>query len=193
MKLRITRQCYTTGNNLVEQYHEMGLSYPKFFKMDNLSKLGYLSATKLLKASADQEVDDHTALVFCCSASSLDSDCRFIRTTNEVASPSVFVYTLPNIFMGEIAIAFRLGGENTMYVAPDIESADLESKVRQVFAHTATQQALCGWIDYAPQGAQEALSMLVERTNEEDNFTNNQIIKLIEYGRSYTQTQGRNH
>jgi hypothetical protein len=32
-------------------YHHLGLSYPKFFKMDNLSKLAFLGAELLLKAS----------------------------------------------------------------------------------------------------------------------------------------------
>ncbi|HLW33830.1 MAG TPA: hypothetical protein VKX40_16335, partial [Aequorivita sp.] len=62
-------------------YKFLDTAYPKFFKMDNLSKLAFLAADVLLKAEdlglpSDNETENQNniALVFSNRASSLDTD-----------------------------------------------------------------------------------------------------------------------
>ena len=99
--LRIMKHCYVSGNQMVEQYRELGLQYPKFFKMDNLSKLGYLAASKLCLESNIKEGGEHFALLLARGALSLDIDMDFHKTISDVDNyyprPSLFAYTLPHI------------------------------------------------------------------------------------------------
>jgi len=85
-------------------YRFMNLKYPKFHKMDELCKLGFLASEILLDSNT--EVGEDTALVFSNRASSLDTDRKHQLSIKDrkdfYPSPAVFVYTLPNIIMGEI-------------------------------------------------------------------------------------------
>ena len=106
-----------------DEYRALNASNMKFFKMDNQCKLGYVAAEKLLKG-IDLEYDKtRTALVLTNHAASLDTDLKHQQLLNahEVASPAVFVYTLPNIVSGEICIRHHIQGENTFFVqdSPD--------------------------------------------------------------------------
>jgi hypothetical protein len=107
-------------------YKKEGVSYPKFFKMDGLSKLGFLTAELLLKRrEMDRYRKERVGLVLSNSSSSLDTDLVYTETIRDRAnyfpSPSVFVYTLPNIMNGEICIRHKFRGENTFllfYIRP---------------------------------------------------------------------------
>ena len=102
-------------------YKQMDTNYPKFFKMDDLSKLGFLAADILLKPLAtDSESAQNIALAFSNSASSLETDRKhqdsIIDKENYFPSPAIFVYTLPNICLGEISIKHRLYSENSFFI-----------------------------------------------------------------------------
>jgi hypothetical protein len=62
--------------------------------------------------------EDHsrTALVFANRSSSLDTDFKYQESINSqenyFPSPAVFVYTLPNICVGEISIKHKMQTEN---------------------------------------------------------------------------------
>ena len=87
-------------------YKESGAEYPKFYKMSDMCKLGFLAAEFLLKDLDEVKVadPDQKALVLGCRASSLHADIEYSRTMNDIPSPALFVYTLANIVSGEIAI-----------------------------------------------------------------------------------------
>ncbi len=106
-----------------EEYRSLNAPNMKFFKMDDLSKLGYVAAEKLLQDVDLEDDATRTAIVLANHAASLDTDCRHQQLLNahEMASPAVFVYTLPNIVSGEICIRHHIQGENTFFVqnAPD--------------------------------------------------------------------------
>src|SRR5690606_41170216 len=56
-------------------YKHQKTNYPKFFKMDHLSKLAFLAADILLKnLKLDSEKENNIALVFSNKAASLDTD-----------------------------------------------------------------------------------------------------------------------
>lgn len=56
-----------------EAYKSLELNYPKFHKMDNLSKLAFLASEMILK----DEDHSRTALVFANRSSSLDTDFKY--------------------------------------------------------------------------------------------------------------------
>jgi hypothetical protein len=106
------------------------ISYPKFFKMDNLSKLAFLGAELLLKSELDAATENNTALVFSNKSSSLDTDVKHQNSIsdkeNYYPSPAVFVYTLPNICLGEISIRHQLKSENSFFIFADFNPKFME-------------------------------------------------------------------
>lgn len=126
-------------------YQAWGLNYPKFFKMDLLSKGGILAAEKIFAAHA---ADEQTALVFANAASSLDTDRQFQQTIHPgefFPSPSVFVYTLPNIVMGEICIRHHIYGENTFFISPTLNAERL-CRYTKILLDSGSSQVLGGWM-----------------------------------------------
>ncbi|GAA4323865.1 hypothetical protein GCM10023115_52850 [Pontixanthobacter gangjinensis] len=125
-------------------YKERKLKYPKFFKMDRLSKLGYLGAEILTNGQIE---DENTALFFANSASSLQTDEAYAESMEEFPSPSLFVYTLPNILLGEISIRHRLNSENIFFVFQDFDAGLFVDYVSTLFSQGKTENALCGWVN----------------------------------------------
>ncbi|MCV9387185.1 3-oxoacyl-ACP synthase [Reichenbachiella ulvae] len=131
-------------------YHSLNMSYPKFHKMDNLSKLGVIGV-ELLKQEHDLESyqDDAIALHFQNASASLDTDWVHQQNINEgkAASPANFVYTLPNIVLGEIAIRNKWYGENLFTLADQFDQ-DRWMKTNQVLvAQNKAEAVLGGWVE----------------------------------------------
>lgn len=129
---------------LKEVYKEKDIKYPKFFKMDKLSKLGFLGVEILSNGNIS---DKETALVFANSASSLDTDEIYAATMIEFPSPSVFVYTLPNIMLGEISIRHQLRSENIFLVSKTLDPGLFTDYLNTLFQQGNMENALCGWVD----------------------------------------------
>ena len=129
-------------------YRHMETDYPKFFKMDNLSKLSFLTAELLLK-DGDNE---NTALLFANASSSLDTDVKFNDSIsdkdNYFPSPAVFVYTLPNICLGEISIKHKLYTENSFFIF-DAFNPEFFANYAAVLLNTdKAAKVLCGWVEF---------------------------------------------
>lgn len=140
-------------------YKFLDTTYPKFFKMDNLSKLAFLAADVLLKAEnldvqSENEPENRSniALVFSNRASSLDTD-RKHQTSIENAeeyfpSPAVFVYTLPNICLGEISIKYKLHSENSFFIFERFNPDHLYEYATYLLRFSKGEKVLCGWVDF---------------------------------------------
>lgn len=130
-----------------EAYKSMNLSYPKFHKMDSLSKLAFLSAEMLLK----DEDHSRTALVFANKSSSLDTDFKYQESINSqenyFPSPAVFVYTLPNICVGEISIKHKMQTENAFFVLDEFDEEFLNDYSEQILRSEKADKVLCGWVE----------------------------------------------
>ena len=139
---------------LTELYNQLGMAYPKFFKMDRLSKAGILAAEMVMRAveQSNEELKADWGVVCFNSAASLDDDRTYQETIqdyeNYFPSPSVFVYTLANIVAGEMAIKYKLRGETSFYVSQHFDKERLEKAVADVFAQTKATHLLAGWVDY---------------------------------------------
>ncbi len=149
-------------------FKRLNLGYPKFYKMDPLSKLGFI-ASELIFKHIDLDLYDkkRVGIVLANSSSSLDSDLVHQESINNRShyfpSPSVFVYTLPNIMIGEICIRHQLKGENAFLISEKFESSLLFNFVNELFLNNRVDVCLTGWVDLLKEQF-EALMMFVEPT-----------------------------
>lgn len=147
-------------------YHEKGRADMKFFKMDSLCKLGYLAAGELLDGIEFEP--EEMALVLSDSSSSMDSDLRHLETMasggETAASPSVFVYTLPNVVAGEICIRHKIKGENTFFISREYHPDKLREYASLVLSRNGVRYCIAGWCEYL-KGAYNAVFELLEADN----------------------------
>lgn len=140
-------ESHTFSEFAKEAYKSLELSYPKFHKMDNLSKLAFLSAEMLLK----DEDHSKTALVFANRSSSLDTDSKYQESINSqenyFPSPAVFVYTLPNICVGEISIKHKMQTENAFFVLDEFDEFFLNDYSEHLLQSGKAEKVLCGWVE----------------------------------------------
>ena len=125
-------------------YKDLELNYPKYHKMDSLCKLGILATCVLLK---DQKVDLETALVLSNASSSLDIDRKHQHAMAGIVSPAIFVYTLPNIVLGEISIKYGLQSENAFFIEDKFNSELLTNYSEVLIASKKASSVVCGWIE----------------------------------------------
>lgn len=151
---------------LLGLYKHFGFDYPKFYKMDNLSKLGWLAAEILLqdgflKAYKPEDV----GILFYNKNSSLDTDIKYFETVKTIASPALFVYTLPNIVMGEISIRHQLKGENALFVSDQFEVGFMQQYVEGLFSRGSVQSCICGWLEFFGNNIEAALYLVEKKNN----------------------------
>ena len=133
---------------LIKIYEQLKLSYPKFYKMDNLSKLGLLASEIVMNGRIlIQEYEPGSiAVVISNASSSLDTDVKYLESTRQIASPALFVYTLPNIVMGEICIRHGIKGENGFFIFDKFDPEFICTYVDLVMQQGA-KACLAGWIE----------------------------------------------
>ncbi len=152
-------------------YKKDGSDYRKFFKMDRLSKLGFLTADILLEKGQHKPdlKDEEIAIVISNSQSSLETDARFLETipdkANYFPNPALFVYTLPNLMVGELCIRYRIKGENIFFISQKPDFDFLHGYVTNMLQFTAMKAAITGWVDLDMQLNYEAVLFLVEERN----------------------------
>lgn len=166
---------------LVSAYRQMGINYPKFFKMDNLSKLGLLASENLLLGTALNEkyAPDEISVVFANASSSLDADQKYFDTIKDIASPALFVYTLPNIVIGEICIKNGFKGENAFFVFDKFEAKFLQQYVQTMMLQNTNKACIFGWLELIGNNYEAALFLLEKDAADKTNpFTLENIYKL---------------
>jgi len=153
---------------LLATYQYLQLTYPKFYKMDNLSKLGWLATEFLLKDTfnKDEYQPEETGVLLANTNSSLDDDIKYWDSIKEVASPSLFVYTLPNIVIGEICIRNHFKGEQAFYIQPEFDTQFIAQQVDYLLDKNIMQACICGWVDVFEQDY-KAVLFLVEKKKTE--------------------------
>lgn len=128
-------------------------NYPKFHKMDILSRLGFVASELLLQAEGGEryiECDERGILLFNESSSvcaDLDYNKSIANKDSFFPSPSVFVYTLPNIVTGEIALRNNYHGETSFYILPKKDYAQMSDIIKATMKSTRMKDMICGWIN----------------------------------------------
>lgn len=144
---------------LTSLYKQMIGNYPKFYKMDGLSRLGFVTSEILLNAEKG-ETDKERAIIFFNHSSSIASDRNYKESINDkdnyFPSPSIFVYTLPNIVTGEIAIRNHFHGETSFFILPDKDERLMEEILQASCRDDQSKSFLTGWIDYEDERHFEA-------------------------------------
>ena len=142
---------------LTALYKQIIGNYPKYYKMDGLCRLGFVASELLLKAERDEgsfteDTNKTRAIVFFNRSSSIASDKKYLASIvekdNYFPSPSVFVYTLPNIVTGEIAIRNGYHGETSFYILPHKNELLMQDIIETTFMDEQTTSVLTGWLDY---------------------------------------------
>lgn len=170
----------STGDFFISLYKYLSSDYPKFYKMDNLSKLGFLAAELLLsdRKLSENYSPEETGIVFSNANASLDADMHYMASVKNIPSPALFVYTLPNIVIGEISIRHGFKGENAFFVSEKFEEAFIHFYVSDLFKRSALKSCICGWVECF-QDNFEAVLWLVEKQLRQGSlpFTIDQIHK----------------
>ena len=132
-------------------YERLGVDYRKFYKMDALSKLGFLASELLLKDTDRETPKGDMGIALFNRSSSLEADSRYQKTicdkNNFFPSPSEFVYTLPNIVTGEIAIRNKIYGETAFYVVADLHKDMLYEAIGNMVNFAGMKCVLAGWTE----------------------------------------------
>lgn len=161
----------TTFSDFSKQaYQNFEMNYPKFFKMDNLSKLAFIGAELLLK-NENIESENNIALLFANNSSSLDTDVKYQNSIsdpeNYFPSPAVFVYTLPNICLGEISIRHQLKSENSFFIFETFNPAFMANYAKVLLDSNKADKVLCGWVEYYDEEYKAFLYLVAKEGNLE--------------------------
>ena len=192
-EVRLNNQTMTTiakqeslDKSLAQTYRDLGMEYLKFFKMDNLSKLSMLATECLLKGTELYGAADNedVAVVLSNASSSLVTDINYQHTINDkenyFPSPSLFVYTLPNISIGEICIKHKIYGENIFFVSEKYDAKNVHFYVSELFKCSNTKHCITGWVE-CNENSYEAFFILVEHGGNGEAFTMNKINTLYNF------------
>lgn len=145
---------------LNESYRFLQIDYPKFFKMDLLGKLAFLATELICKTLKNQHLPkDSIGIILGNRSSSLMSDLTHQRSIQDrnahFPSPAVFVYTLPNIMMGELCIRHGFSNENTLFISDEFDPQTLEKYINHLLDEQIIEHCLGGWVEANPE-SQEA-------------------------------------
>ncbi|MBX3105422.1 MAG: hypothetical protein KIS69_06335 [Bacteroidetes bacterium] len=164
-----------TEDMALQLYRFLKIDYPKFHKMDSLSKNGFL-LTEIIKTRVDisRFADDEIAMVFANNHSCSETDVKFEHSylEDKTPSPALFVYTLPNIVTGEISIRNKWYGESSVYILPAFDAGFFENQAEILQAHTKALMA--GWLQLLPET--DAFIYFAEKTAEEP-FSTKKILQ----------------
>jgi hypothetical protein len=159
-------------------FRNLGVSYPKFFKMDGLCKLGLLASEYLLRSDPafGAAGPDNTGIVLSNRAASLETDrVHAASISNPDAyfpSPAVFVYTLPNIMIGEISIRHQITGENACFISNEFDAGHISGYVNYLLDQGLIKACLAGWVELDGPVREAFLYLVVpgQGTGKNSNF-----------------------
>jgi len=176
------------GKFMKSIYKYLKLKHPKFYKMDELSKLGFISTELLLsnensKKCIAKNDPNKVGVVLQNSDSTVDVDSSFYNSiadkNNYHPSPSLFVYTLPNIPIGEICIYNKFRGENALFISEEYNVDLGVNYINSLLDSNKLDTCIGGWIN-ANDKKYEAFLYLVTKvsSNQEiHNHTKDNILK----------------
>ena len=135
---------------LKELYSKYIGNYPKFHKMDLLCQLGFVTI-EILQQIDDCNIDENSSVILFNSSSSIATDKEYMQTISDAEnyfpSPALFVYTLPNIVLSEIAIKNQIKGETAFYILPQKNLSLIDKIVESTLIDDTIKTLVTGWID----------------------------------------------
>lgn len=138
------------GTFIREAFKSRGENNMKFYKMDDLCKLGYVAAAWLLDGIEFGE--EECGMVLSGKYGCLNTDMKHQQIIDKegdaASSPAVFVYTLPNVVAGEISIRHHIKGENTWFWSDDRTMSDLKHYASLMAGASDLRYCIIGHLDF---------------------------------------------
>lgn len=155
------------SHNLNECYELLKMDYPKFFKMDNLSKLVMICCEKLLSVETLHTIDlNSAAIVFTTADGCLETDEKYWASTNNSPSPALFVYTLPNIAVGELSIRYKMKGETATFISENFNVKFQTDYVHLLFQNKKIKACVAGWANFYGGNAEAFFYLALQNQND---------------------------
>lgn len=170
---------------LTELYKTHVGDYSKFYKMDPLCRVGFMASELLLTAEdcRQKQWGESRGVVLFNATSSLADDRNYQATIDDsetaFPSPSLFVYTLPNVLTGEIAIRNHYYGETNFVVLPEFDSNTMSAIIEMTFCDKYLQSLVTGWVDCYDETNYNVLMFIVERDVTGHSTELSQEIKIL--------------
>lgn len=153
-------------------YEKLDINYPKFFKMDALCKLGIAATHVLLKGfKKEQHKPEEVGVVLSNKNGSIEADINYYESSRTFPSPSLFVYTLPNIVIGEISIRYGIKGESAFFVSEQFNANWIHFYVNNLLQKHNMEACICGWADAVDEEYDVCLFLIEKRKENGINFT----------------------
>jgi len=175
------KHVFIEKNWLKEGYKFARLDYPRFYKMDELSQMTILAAEQLKTTGCWKHLSDSGVdLLFANAHASNQTDSKFIESYEKKGnpSPSLFVYTLPNVAMGELARYYKWHGEQAFFIAPEFGTKNPFAERLYQLAQKNKKEILCMWVDTTASLKSHCFAFLVDLNGNETKSINK--IKLTE-------------
>lgn len=154
-------------------YRKSEANYPKFFKMDLLCKAAFVAAELISKK--EDLFETNTALLLSNRSSSWVSDekhAQSIYGKESTPSPAVFVYTLPNITLGEISIRHGLLSENLFLIFDKFSPEYLVPYSEQLLNENNAEKVLAGWVE-VEENRVDVLIYLIDKEGDTNHTIEN--------------------
>ena len=142
---------------LTEVYKTKIGDYPKFYKMDMLSRLAFIASELIIESEGQRTLNSNPstlnysrAVVLFNHSSSIIADRQYVKSIEKddfFPSPAAFVYTLPNITTGEIALRNGYHGETSFYLLAERNEKLMQRVIKSTFIDHDIKSVIGGWID----------------------------------------------
>lgn len=173
-------------NPLKSAYQQLGAEYPKFYKMDVLSKMAFIGTEILLPFfPKDADLENDLQLIFANSSASQNTDNLFVDSYAHLKnpSPSLFVYTLPNIVTGELCIRHKWYGENCFFIEETFNPGHF-SEWGEMALNKGNKYCLCAWVEAKTNGEQECFLFLLTDSEKKEHSIELELSTLIKQYRN---------
>ena len=146
------------------EYKTLGEPNLKFFKMDNLSKLGYIASCKLMAGITLPYTAHRVGIVLSNRSSSLNTDLKHQAMVDqhlpEGTSPAIFVYTLANIVAAEIAIKHKIKGEVSFFINEYKNMDFLSNYSHKLIENNICDAVIYGWCELLKEDYNTELKLI---------------------------------
>jgi 3-oxoacyl-[acyl-carrier-protein] synthase II len=161
-----------------------GKSSIHFGRLDDYSKLGFAAITFALRDARLEQWNKKRPIgviastTYGCLATDIDYYGTVVSEEGAFASPSLFAYTLPNVYLGEVATRFGLTGQTFVVNEPELSGVAGLRMALSVIALDDCPVMLAGFcdagrpelFDYPVQVKPGALFFVLEKAPQQEDI-----------------------
>lgn len=177
----LNKHCSLADEYLSTAYTELGIDYPRYHRVDRLSKLALLGLDIFQqKGMLLNKLPGRTGLIFSNSIASHTTDEKYVTSSfikDQIGfekSPGLFIYTLPNIAIGEVCIRHQLNGEHVFMVSEYFDAHALAMYGYMLLTGSYVDECIICWIDESKNKI-EALCFFLDKTIIFDNTSSFEV------------------